>query len=58
LASCADVSIPDISSWSAARVSQYLVQNGVKEKDAKVFFEQVCFIVWTTPDIFLYSMLA
>ncbi len=34
-------SIPDISGWSAARMSQYLVQNGVKEKDARVFFEQV-----------------
>merc|ERR1719452_439612 len=35
-----DVSIPDISGWSPARMSQYLVQNGVKETVAKVFFDQ------------------
>ena len=37
-----DQSIPDIASWSPARMSQYLVQNGVKEIVAKVFFDQVC----------------
>ena len=36
-----DPSIPDIASWSAARMSQYLVQNGIKDTVAKVFFDQV-----------------
>ena len=36
-----DESIPVISGWSPARMSQYLVQNGVKETVAKVFFDQV-----------------
>jgi len=35
-----DESIPDISGWSAARMSQYLVQNGIKDTAAKVFFDQ------------------
>ena len=37
-----DESIPDISGWSPARMSQYLVQNGIKDTAAKVFFDQVC----------------
>ena len=36
-----DETIPDISAWSAARVSQYLVQNGIQETHAKVFFDEV-----------------
>ena len=36
-----DESIPNIADWSAARMSQYLVQNGIKECVAKVFFDQV-----------------
>ena len=51
-------SIPDIAGWSAARMSQYLVQNGVKEKDAKIFFEQVklqdYFLVFFSSFFFLY----
>lgn len=35
-----DESIPNIADWSAARMSQYLVQNGIKETVAKVFFDQ------------------
>jgi len=35
-----DESLPDISGWSPARMSQYLVQNGIKETAAKVFFDQ------------------
>jgi len=35
-----DPKLPDISSWSAAKVSQYLVQNGVQEIHAKVFFDE------------------
>jgi len=35
-----DESIPNIADWSAARMSQYLVQNGIKECVAKVFFDQ------------------
>jgi len=35
-----DESIPDISGWSPARMSQYLVQNGIKDTAAKVFFDQ------------------
>ena len=38
-----DESIPDISSWSAARVCQYLVQNGIQETHAKIFFDEVKF---------------
>ena len=38
----ADENIPDIASWSPARVSQYLVQQGIQESSAKVFFDQVC----------------
>ena len=37
----ADENIPDIASWSPARVSQYLVQQGIQESSAKVFFDQV-----------------
>ena len=36
-----DESIPDIKSWSPARVSQYLVQNGIQETHAKIFFDEV-----------------
>ena len=36
-----DPKLPDISSWSAAKVSQYLVQNGIQEIYAKVFFDEV-----------------
>ena len=36
-----DETIPDIASWSPARVSQYLVQQGIQESSAKVFFDQV-----------------
>ena len=36
-----DENIPDISTWSAARVCQYLVQNGVQESHAKIFFDEV-----------------
>ena len=39
-----DPKIPDISTWSAAKVSQYLVQNGVQEIHAKVFFDEVNFL--------------
>ena len=39
-----DESIPDISSWSAARVCQYLVQNGIQETHAKIFFDEVSFL--------------
>merc|ERR1711915_944283 len=35
-----DPKLPDISSWSAAKVSQYLVQNGIQEIHAKVFFDE------------------
>lgn len=35
-----DPKLPDISSWSAAKVSQYLVQNGIQEIYAKVFFDE------------------
>lgn len=35
-----DSNIPDITGWSAARVSQYLVQNGIQEIHAKVFFDE------------------
>ena len=38
-----DETIPDISSWSPARVCQYLVQNGISEMHAKVFFDEVTF---------------
>ena len=37
----ADETIPDIAGWSPARVSQYLVQQGIQESSAKVFFDQV-----------------
>ena len=37
----ADDTIPDITSWSPARISQYLVQQGIQELHAKVFFDQV-----------------
>ena len=36
-----DPTIPDIANWSPARVSQYLVQQGIQESSAKVFFDQV-----------------
>jgi len=36
----ADDNIPDITSWSPARISQYLVQQGIQELHAKVFFDQ------------------
>ena len=36
-----DPKLPDISAWSAAKVSQYLVQNGIQEIHAKVFFDEV-----------------
>ena len=37
----ADDTIPDITNWSPARISQYLVQQGIQELHAKVFFDQV-----------------
>ena len=36
-----DETVPDIARWSPARVSQYLVQQGIQESSAKVFFDQV-----------------
>ena len=35
-----DEAIPDIRTWSPARVSQYLVQNGIQETHAKIFFDE------------------
>eukprot|EP00092_Neocalanus_flemingeri_P040939 GFUD01044577.1.p1 GENE.GFUD01044577.1~~GFUD01044577.1.p1 ORF type:complete len:952 (+),score=235.97 GFUD01044577.1:97-2952(+) len=35
-----DPKLPDITTWSAAKVSQYLVQNGIQEIHAKVFFDE------------------
>ena len=41
----ADDNIPDITSWSPARISQYLVQQGIQELHAKVFFDQVSLVL-------------
>ena len=49
-----DESIPDISGWSPARMSQYLVQNGIKDVAAKVFFEQVRFITKTIENMLFF----
>ena len=43
-----DKDVPDCSGWSAAKVSHYLVQHGIKEDYAKVFFDEVR-IGWTWP---------
>ena len=35
-----DSTVPDCSGWSPAKVSHYLVQHGIKEDYAKVFFDE------------------
>ena len=46
-----DESIPDIRTWSPARVSQYLVQNGILETHAKIFFDEVSPISYSVRNV-------